>query len=53
MRVYYVDKGPRLNINARLYYLHVSNTNVKVNIYDPVNNYNYVEDTKVNVSIKN
>jgi len=26
---------------------------VKGNIYDPVNNYSYVEDTKVSVSIKN
>jgi len=25
---------------------------VKGNLYDPVNNYNYVEDTKVSVSIK-
>jgi len=52
VRVLYVNKGPRLNIYARLYYL--SNTNIKGNIYDPVNNYNYVlvEDTKVNESIK-
>ena len=33
-------------------YLHGINKDVKVSIFDLDNNYNYVEDTKVSVSIK-